>query len=328
MNIANAHLHCAIASTTNTVSNKEIDYNDTFDRWANNLMKFNCRFLCGDFSMAAIEVIAQLRARGFCANLVSWHPWVKLDVPGRTELIGDNNLMIDSILIIAIGPIEGIRLPFGYNVFNNEDHGWKCDTIRCQRTRPECKHKLKLEEYNVKRIWTEGPGHSIVAYRPSNPHHKRWCIILMFRPMLGTKDTEEADCRHWQAMRVALFHIGGLYCPSFDMDSDMGAKTWDLPILPLCKSKPIPDSKCDELEQFLAHGGHMPIITWIGGNVHDTRSQEASLIRTVKRKAKVTMWQNTPCQYTYGMSMGETTYIPIITAPPPGLVQTGLVQYQ
>ena len=104
MNIANAHLHCATARTTNIVRNVRFVYKETWDRWAQHLMRFNCRFFCGDFSMAAIEVIMQLRARGFCANLVSWYPWVRNGVQGQTEYAGDDSLRMDSVLIIAIGP--------------------------------------------------------------------------------------------------------------------------------------------------------------------------------------------------------------------------------
>ena len=133
------------------------------------------------------------------------------------------------------------------------------------------------------------------------------CIVWMLQPILGTRDTLYNDSYWTTIMWTALSH-NGHYIHDFDFTPansptmGLGSKTWDWPVLPLCKSKPIGASKCDALEQFLYHGTHMPIITWIGGNRHDMRSQEASIIRKMKREAKGIKCHRTRCRGGHGHS--------------------------
>ena len=278
LRIANCHLHHAVARKTNTVKAQSVRYRETFDRWAISLKKYVCRFFCGDFNMAAIEVIMQLRARGFCANIISWYPWRHLNEAG---------LAMDSVLILAIGPIEGIRLPFRSRAIlpdSAESNHPKCKPM--QWTCPTTKQTKDYELYTLDT--SDVPGQQVTSYRPVSEKRKANCIRWMFRPELGTGDVT-MDLRSWYEMTLKL-EQNGKYMPGFAMRHnklmDLCMESWNWPPLPSCKSKPVAPEYFDPLQTLIGHGAHVPLITWVGGNKDGSRSEAANKKRSDKRKNK------------------------------------------
>ena len=74
--------------------------------------------------MDATNVVSELRARGFCANVVSWFVWKRTAGDfreQREDKLGTPMMQLDSVLIILIGPCKGLRLPFTPSVFGIEE---------------------------------------------------------------------------------------------------------------------------------------------------------------------------------------------------------------
>ena len=93
---------------------------DFCDDLARAIITFKVRLVNGDFNMDTIRAVNELRARGFLANVASWFPWNRtsgeFEKPQNEETLGPSKVQLDSVLIIHIGPVNGIRLPYNSSV--------------------------------------------------------------------------------------------------------------------------------------------------------------------------------------------------------------------
>ena len=119
--VANVHFHFAVANNSSDVGSKPEKLKAVYDKLATRILEFKCRLVCGDFNMDALRVVTELRARGFCANVVSWFTWKRTGGEFHSQevaILGSPQMQLDSVLIILIGPCMGMRVPFSPAVFD------------------------------------------------------------------------------------------------------------------------------------------------------------------------------------------------------------------
>ena len=104
--IANAHLHFRTAKRE--LQSGAAAYKRFWDLLAKYIAEFRPSLLCGDFNMALLAVIPELRARGFQVSLAAWYCW-------QNNL--ETHVRADSCAIFRIGPCQGIRMCFDASVF-------------------------------------------------------------------------------------------------------------------------------------------------------------------------------------------------------------------
>ena len=80
-----------------------------FDGLACRLVKYEIKFLTGDFNMALLQVVEELRSRGIRIDCVAWHPWYLRTLAPRTG----GPLGIDSCAIFYIGGNATVTLRWG-----------------------------------------------------------------------------------------------------------------------------------------------------------------------------------------------------------------------
>ena len=182
--IMNVHLHCSVARVGNGPNNSSQQYVDFWNRVAELIVRFGVRLLAGDFNMSLFAVVAELRRRGVCVNVAAWYCWLKAEgdnpvtdrvLPPQDAKLGDKDLLIDSVGIFVIGPLQARRLPFYQNLF-----GWDCKSAvaepNAQRqfqhfVDPKTGKPLKgpapylLPEYECK---NGSCGHQLASYRPND----------------------------------------------------------------------------------------------------------------------------------------------------------------
>ena len=102
------------------MSSQALELRRFYDRLAERIVQFGIRLVCGDFNMDCLRVLHELRARGFLANVACWFAWRRNGgefSQKHTAILGSSQMVLDSVLIIVIGPSNGLRLPFNEEVF-------------------------------------------------------------------------------------------------------------------------------------------------------------------------------------------------------------------
>ena len=107
--LCNAHFHHNTAKKE--VKNAIVEFNEFFDKLAEDCNMYEARILALDANMALFQIIPEMRSRGFHINLAAWYPWKKEVSPGIFQT------MSDSMGIFIIGPCNGIRMPLSCDVF-------------------------------------------------------------------------------------------------------------------------------------------------------------------------------------------------------------------
>ena len=101
--------------------NKQYQLKRFYDELATAIVEFKVRLVNGDFNMDAIRAVTELRARGLCVNVASWCAWRRtggeFDEKQSVHLLGPVQTQLDSVLILVVGPADGIRLPFDVSAF-------------------------------------------------------------------------------------------------------------------------------------------------------------------------------------------------------------------
>ncbi|MEC8338504.1 MAG: hypothetical protein VXZ84_10205, partial [Planctomycetota bacterium] len=178
--MCNVHLHCHVANKKGTTK----EYRKYFDALAEGIHETKARFLFGDFNMALLEMVVQLRMRGIMANMASCmfvydtrvFQLETLENVPEEDWIGNPNYKLDSCGIISIGPVESVRWPWNSLVFGVKP--WK---IRDGTVDHKCRPMLKHGEYPYTPIFTpltRGAGFNIHSYRPKDPQRKKEMLEL------------------------------------------------------------------------------------------------------------------------------------------------------
>ena len=107
--ICNAHFHNEAAK--GSVNSPVENFNKFMNALADDLSRYECRLLTTDANMALYRIIPEMRARGFQISLAAWYSLAK-KLPGGME-----QTVSDSTAIFVIGPTQGIRMLYTYNVF-------------------------------------------------------------------------------------------------------------------------------------------------------------------------------------------------------------------
>ena len=109
MKIASAHLHYGTAKRDLHGGAKA--YRVFWDTLAQYLAQLRPSYLCGDFNMALLSVVLELRARGFQINLAARYRW---------QYRLKKNVRADSCGILRIGPCQVIRTCFNASALGLE----------------------------------------------------------------------------------------------------------------------------------------------------------------------------------------------------------------
>ena len=125
LSVANVHLHHALANHNDKVTGGDGEVKELkkfYDELAKLIVHFRVRLVNGDFNMDAIRAVTELRARGFCVNVASWCAWRKTggEILPQEKILGPATTQLDSVLILVVGPTNGVRLPFDVSVFGME----------------------------------------------------------------------------------------------------------------------------------------------------------------------------------------------------------------
>ena len=224
--------------------------------------------------MAAISAVTELRHRGFCASLSMWYPWDKtggeFKAPQNEAILGPRRKQLDSVITIIIGPNDGIKVPYGVDVFEIEPIP-SVVTECCEKT---LHHKVdkdacesSKEPFRIYSYHANGSGQQLSAYRPTNANLKLNLLRWMDRRIAWNRNTINQDTFDWTLFRrwcEAQRNTGPdpIACMS-EVTRDEGYPTWLWPRFPLSKGKPMPIIKFEAGTQLFNKGAHIPIITFI-----------------------------------------------------------------
>ena len=234
------------------------------------IIRFRARVLAGDFNMALWEVIPELRARGVHVHLAAWYPW-----QGPHE----QHRRIDSVAIFIIGPVAGIHKMFDASALEIWDDGggevpreWKLaeevihDPAGGQQRRP----------YAVQEFDCIGQGYTLSSYMPMTKDgvRREQCVRWTFAITADWHSPAVAEIAHALQYDCAMF--------PFSVQSEKGLDSWEWPIMPVAKQKPVQTEMFDPTNKMFTKGAHMPVMVWFGGPGASRRSPHARIQRAIK----------------------------------------------
>lgn len=278
--VANVHLHHAVCNNNSNLKSKDAELKKIYDELAVYIIRFKVRLVSGDFNMDTLRVLSELRGRGFLANVISWFAWKKTggDIRAQPAVLGDPHVTLDSVLIIALGPTDGVRSPFDGSVF-----GMNFDSVVaecCRRTtrwRKDDAGQWIEEFYTLQNYHANGSGHQLSAYRPQDGNVKRDLIKWMTTSMPYNTTTWQDDVNIWgwfqQWMQTAT--AGRAIAKLQDVNRHIGDATWTWPRFPMCKCKPMLILEFESGNQIFNKGSHIPLITFIGNAKDKARGDQA-----------------------------------------------------
>ena len=169
--VASVHLNYRVASTLKRdPPHKDIQLKRFYDDLARAIVKFNVRLVNGDFDMDTIRAVTELRVRGLCVNVAAWCPWLKSEgeLSDQDERLGHPRLQLASVLILVVGPTDGVRVPYNLSVFGMQTPSAvaECCKQLYRRITDEAGHLVREEEWPLQRYRFNGSGHQLSAFRP------------------------------------------------------------------------------------------------------------------------------------------------------------------
>ena len=266
--IVNVHLNNETAKTYIERGLKKF-----WDELVAYIIQFGARVLAGDFNMALWEVIPELRARGVHVHLAAWYPW-----QGPHE----QHIRIDSLAIFIIGPVAGIHKMFDASVLEIRGGGggevpreWKLaeevihDPDGGQRS---CKRR----PYAVQEFDYIGQGYALSSYMPVTKDgvRREQCVRWTFAITADWHSPAVAEIAHALKYDKAMF--------PFSVQSEKGLDSWEWPIMPVVKQKPVQTEMFDPTNKMFTKGAHMPVMVWFGGPEASRRSPHARIQRAIK----------------------------------------------
>ena len=295
--IANVHLHHAVANLSNKLKEKEERLKEFFDALAQVVMTYKVRLITGDFNMATVIAVTEMRARGFCANVTSWFAWLKTggEPPHAQDetILGDPWVKLDSVLIMVIGPVNGVRLPYDQRAFNMPPPSAVAECCRNVQGHVRDKKTGKDErifDYTLQGYANNGSGHQLSSYRPANPVVKRELVMWMNTKIPWSRNTIGTDEIAWLQFKEFMTEYKVKKLPVVtgnNVDMSIGDDTWSWPRYPMCKCKPQIIFHFENGQQVFNTGSHIPLIVFIGDASDSARGDQSWTDRQGKAKNRV-----------------------------------------
>lgn len=263
--LMNVHVHRMTAKKE--VSEGARAFKQLFDDLVGCIVRHGVRVLAGDFNMAMMQVLPELRARGLQANLASWYAW-------KHE--HEEPIRVDSCAIILIGPVQAVRTVFDCSLLGHaapaKPWSWRnvAKVIKDERGRD-----VGAEEIPVEVFCTMGAGFPLDHYRPKSKDFMKMHVQWTFAPALA---------RDSSAMAEIMGSVGNKQLFPFGVNAAMGLASWEWPQMPVSKQKLCHYQKFDPHAAFFNAGAHMPTMIYLGTS-SDTR-RKPDKIKTRNERAE------------------------------------------